>query len=122
QRLSYAEPYVYAACAEAGIAIFEVAQTGVNEPVSGVHLKRPALTIVPNPTSGPAILRGINTATGNTAVAIRDVSGREVRRVLLKGGASSSHELDLSGLRPGVYFLELLSSERRTETIKLVRQ
>jgi len=49
-------------------------------------------------------------------LAVRDLSGREVRRTLPVAGAT---ELDLSAQRDGVYMLEVRLSDR-TEQIRLV--
>ncbi|MFO7638724.1 MAG: hypothetical protein R6X14_05445, partial [bacterium] len=74
QRLSYAEPYVYAACYEAGVAILEIVPTGVVEKGSESKIIE-ALQILPSPTRGRMAVR---LSGEESSWAVRDVTGRMV--------------------------------------------
>jgi hypothetical protein len=94
-RLVYAAPYVYACCADGGVAIFETTHVAIAEPKQDEGRQA---------QSGASLVRGVlNLEVGsrqNTAcrAELLDVSGREVRD--LHPGAN-----DVRALAPGVYFI-----------------
>ena len=104
-RLTYAPPYVYAACSEAGVCVLETTQTGIVE--TGVSLpRRLAFRARPNPTSGRLRLNVEGLTDAPAVVRLRDVTGRQV---LFEGTRTCRGPLmlDLTPLPPGVYFVEM---------------
>lgn len=67
-------------------------------------------TINPNPTSGYMNIRWSNQPTGNADLKITDVTGRTVSQsVLNMDAASGQHQLNLSSLANGTYFVTIKS-------------
>lgn len=118
-RVFFSPPYLYAACAEAGVCIFETTQVGIAEP-RGAPRERLQARVVPNPATSEVRLEFGTGKGGARVIVVRDVLGRVVKRVLLSGREVSSVDLNLSGLQAGLYFIESVSEER-TEVMKLVK-
>ena len=115
RRLFYAPPYLYAACYEAGVCVLETMQVGVGEELSSARLVQRPGTLCPNPTSQCVTVRA---GSGLESAVMRDVLGRTVM-TFKPGGAA--FVVDLAGLQPGLYFIELrYDTGRRTE--KLIKQ
>jgi hypothetical protein len=119
RRVVYDPPYVYVACNEAGVLILDTVTTGVAEgspplPVlNGIRLE-------PSLTRGSASLRlppGLR--EGLARVVVRDVAGRLQPAVGLRS-TGSAVTIDIGGLSPGVYFVELLGNPSRA-VFRLVR-
>jgi len=88
--------------------------------VTGVSLEtnQLAATVYPNPTSG---LININTfnATGNLTWVLTSVSGT----VITEGNLEASEFASLRIEQPkGIYFLEIMDSENRTKTFKVIKE
>lgn len=80
---------------------------GTEEP-PGAALRRPALAIVPNPTTGRFVTVQYTTAAGTRGVlTLRDILGGTVKSLVLN--PSGIVRLDLRGLAPGVYMATLES-------------
>jgi hypothetical protein len=119
RRLFYSPPYLYVACAEAGVCIFETTQVGIAESNTSTR-SRLRTRALPSPTTGTVRLE-FGTRSGRaTAVVIRDVLGRETGRVPLGGRAVRSANVNLKGLRAGLYLMEIVSEEG-VEVLKLVK-
>ncbi|HTW91565.1 MAG TPA: hypothetical protein VMH22_07630 [bacterium] len=109
-RLSYASPYLYAACGEAGTCIFESTQVGVAEPkqLAGEQARKGA----------SVVRRVLNLEVGSrqhTAyrAELLDVSGRKVMN--LHSGAN-----DVRALAPGVYFVREAQVQAQAQAIRKV--
>ena len=122
-RLFYSAPYVYAACAEAGICIFETTQVGIEEQDRIRISTSLEVNAVPNPTTHWVMLSLGYAGGTNADVVIRDVLGREVERISVEVGASQDTgiRLNIGELCAGVYFFEL-KLEAKTEIVKVVKQ
>jgi hypothetical protein len=81
-----------------------------------------AFSIFPNPTKDLLTIALSGGITGDILVRVLDVSGRIVAEqpYVLKGG--SNQTIDLGGLRPGQYMIEIGTSEwTRTQRVQVVR-
>ncbi|MBM3330448.1 T9SS type A sorting domain-containing protein [candidate division WOR-3 bacterium] len=117
-RLSYASPHLYVACGEAGVCIFESTQVAVSEERHAVP-RGGGLFVKPNPARGVALLLG---AQGlSYPVVVRDVAGRVVPRAVASHETNGGLTLDLTGVPPGVYFVEVKTREEAAR-VKFVRQ
>ncbi|MFO7638171.1 MAG: hypothetical protein R6X14_02540 [bacterium] len=104
RRLSYAPPYFYAACYNAGVVVLEIVPTGVAEKEGEAKVKE-ALQILPSPTRGRMAVR----LSGETCSwAVRDITGRLVGSGAVRPGQSEL-ELNLADRPAGVYVLELIT-------------
>jgi hypothetical protein len=114
-RTTYAAPYLYAACSEAGICVYETTQTGVAEGLP-TRPRTARLTATPCPTSG--LLRLVPSGGIRTParIAVSDAAGRVVLMKPIVPHSERAFTLDLSQLSAGVYFVELRSAERREAT------
>jgi len=122
-RLVYAEPYLYACCAEGGVCVLETVPTGVGE-LRGMT-DGSCLTVAPNITSGPLMIQGRELRSGGS-LAVFDVTGREVLRLTMpaqQGEASGQWPVDLSRLSAGVYILKLdAKGVMETEKVIITRR
>ncbi|MCX6843466.1 MAG: T9SS type A sorting domain-containing protein [candidate division WOR-3 bacterium] len=121
QRLAYSSPYLYAACLEAGVAIYETTAVGVAEQAPTRH--RPAtLHLRPGLTDGEVHFT-LDVTARSTDIAVYDVSGKRLgnvrQQVTVKGGATEG-VIDLSGLAAGVYVVKV-EAERKSFTAKVVK-
>ncbi|MCX6843468.1 MAG: T9SS type A sorting domain-containing protein [candidate division WOR-3 bacterium] len=101
-RLTYKSPYVYAACWEAGVSIYESTQVAVSEPMKGGG-EHTELSVRPNPVTTNAVLSVFGESPGT--VTVRDIAGRVVR-CATKRRASGEVVLNMAAKPPGVYFVE----------------
>jgi hypothetical protein len=117
-RLAYAEPYIYAVCTDAGIALYETTLTGVAEQVDTADRgSEPRLR--PNPARTTATL--IPGRPGRPrAVTVFDVNGRVTPRAGVRMLPDGSAILELAQLPAGVFCVEVLSTAGR-EVLKLVK-
>jgi hypothetical protein len=88
-----------------------VGPTSVNELTQG----RNSLKLYPNPANGTEIrLATGNNIAGAATVMIRDIAGRELSRQAVQVAAhTESLQLDISGLVPGLYFVEVRQDKGR---------
>jgi len=115
RRLEYRTPYLYAACYEGGVCILETVQVGVGEELSRARLVERPGAVCPNPAYQCATVRA---GSGIENAVLRDVLGRMVM-TFKPGGATFT--MDLAGLQPGLYFIELrYNTGRRVE--KLIKR
>jgi hypothetical protein len=118
-RLVYAEPYLYACCAEGGVCVLERVPPGIEETRNAEG--RQDLALLPSVTSGRLTLESLRPhPTGQLTVF--DVTGKEVMRAAMParhGEASGRWPVDLTRLSSGIYVLRL-EMEGVTETGKVV--
>lgn len=85
--------------------------TGTNSMV-----KRNSILAFPNPMADQLYVKG---ADGVHELVLLDLSGREASRVIFKGDAS----IDVSSLKPGFYFIEILDRKTGESLVsKVVKQ
>jgi hypothetical protein len=118
-RLAWVEPYLYAACGDAGVVVAETTAVGMQEPRKAVSLW-PELFVSPNPCGELVRVQFGGQLDADVRLSLYDVSGRcvlvkQVRKEVM------SAELKLDKCGPGLYFLRV---ETRTGVLqsKLVRQ
>jgi len=104
KRLTYKSPYIYAACWEAGVCIFESTQVGVNERTAGFRPMQVYVSVVPSPAADCVALTLGGYLGDRPTIVVRDVTGREVMR--LNRGAANDRPvyLDVTSLAGGVYY------------------
>jgi hypothetical protein len=104
-RLKWADPYLFAACLDAGILVVETTAVGVQEPgrVTGV---KPQLLVLPSPAGEVARVQLDLPFNVNSRLSLYDAGGR---RVLMRhiGKEVTSIELRLTGLSPGLYLVRV---------------
>ena len=76
------------------------------------------LTMAPNQVSGPVTVTYTLDAVSETRLSVMDVTGRAVRELgsSMEVAGTHSHELDLGGLKPGMYFLRLQTPQGEEST------
>jgi hypothetical protein len=107
-RLVYAEPYLYACCAEGGICIFETVPAGVAEPAP-IRLNDRHLSFFPSVTDGRLTVeaRGI---PQSSELTVFDMTGKEVLRLQApaqRNGLTGRWPVDLTRLSSGIYVVRL---------------
>jgi hypothetical protein len=119
-RLTYAQPYVYAACAEAGVVVLETTQTGIAEPAVEPSALSRTVQLVPNPTRGlTRIVFGAGTSDA-TRVSVVDVAGRDVTPRKAVSHHAGEVVIDAEALGRGVYYVRV-QSPGRSQFVKLVK-
>jgi len=118
-RIAYAPPYVYAACFEGGICIYETTTTGLQEPPGQRSLSHAPFEVRPTLTRGAlaVLVAGDHASAGEFRLV--DVTGRVAMAAPLAGGRNPV-VLDLSELPSGVYWVER-TLEGRRYAVKVVR-
>lgn len=101
-RLSWVEPYLYAACGDAGVLIAETAAVGLQEPEIAARTRR-EMRVVPNPVAERARVEFGEPFAVDSRLTLYDAAGRLVLTKLV-GKEAVSIELKLNGLSPGLYF------------------
>jgi Secretion system C-terminal sorting domain len=113
KRLTYESPYIYAACWEAGICIFESTQVGIDHASPAPRRLRGCLHVAPNPATDRLVLTCGRYLDEKSAIVVRDVTGREVMRPDGAAFQSQSVRFSVAGLPGGVYFVEVTGAGRR---------
>jgi hypothetical protein len=124
--VSYSEPYIYVACADGGVCIFDTTT------VSGVAESRPVgvtkdndqfwIRAFPNPAQNEVELQITPPQTRAVMVKIADVTGRKLIEARLPVAAGKAHFALPRGMMPsGVYFLTARCSTAKT-TVKVVKR
>ena len=98
--------YVYAACRAAGVCIFDTASTAVVESTRDLNRRaEPQISCWPSPAKGcvEVLLEADGCKSG--VLSLYDLTGRRLtaRRVPVSDGGRT--RFDLTGVRPGLYFL-----------------
>ena len=102
KRLTYASPYIYACCWDAGVSIYESTHVAVSESKKGGGVDA-ELTVRPNPATTYAVLAVFGESA--VSVTLRDIAGRVVR-CAARRRATGEVALDLTKVPSGVYFVE----------------
>ena len=119
RRLSYAAPYVYVACSDAGVCICETLPVGIAE--SRPAPQRPCLLrLHPNP-AGSFITLEVGSDDMPLDWVLRDVVGRVVRRGLMRPDGSS-FKIALGDLPGGVYLISVGAKGGIRHTTAFVKQ
>ncbi len=115
RRLEYRAPYLYAACYEAGVCILKTAQVSISEEHGRARPEVRSGALCPNPASKSVTVRA---GPSLETITVYDALGR-VARQFRPGGAVFT--MDLTGLQPGAYFMELqYNTGKRVE--KLIKR
>ncbi|MFO7639155.1 MAG: T9SS type A sorting domain-containing protein [bacterium] len=117
KRLHYATPHIYAACWDAGVAIFESTQVAVAEPPRAGRTAEQSLRVEPSPAGSRVRLVGLSSPQAQ--VTVRDVSGRLVAAYRLDRHADAV--INVTGLPSGLYFIEA-KTENDRKTAKFVKR
>jgi hypothetical protein len=120
-RLTCAGPYVYVACSEAGICVFETTQTAVAEPRGLQPRLTGGTTVTPCPAGADAVLHFARHAGCGLSIMLRDAAGRRVDLPMTRTRLDGEVKLDLSLMGSGVYFVEVREGNRST-SVKLVKR
>jgi hypothetical protein len=116
-RLNYGAPYIYLACADAGVAIYETCAVGIAEAGPEVPGIGSRLSVRPNPARGRVLISG---GRGSPSACIRDALGRVVLQT--KGESTCSDmQIDISSLPVGLYFVEVGNLNRTIGTCKFIK-
>ncbi len=115
-RLAYKSPYIYAACSDAGVSIYESTQVAISEEKRGRELVE--LSVRPNPVTTCAVLPAFGKPSPRVTVC--DIAGRVVP-CATKCRASGEVELNTADIPPGVYFVESKTGATSVR-VKFVRQ
>ncbi len=114
-RLTYAAPYLYVACSDAGVCIMETLQTGISEPA-----RRPAasrISVAPSLTRGP--FRVTVNVTGRAFdLEVFDVAGNLIQRKT--GSMRGAQTIDLTSAPDGAY-LVMVKTDVGMSTTKVVK-
>jgi hypothetical protein len=89
----------------------------VEETFSTAEFSTNSITIFPNPTSSTL---NINAKTAISSVSIYDLNGR-LLTTELSGSDGLEHQLDVSTLSAGVYFLEVQADDMK-QVVKFIRK
>ncbi len=92
---------------------------GIESPDFTVDVRNPlkredSFRVYPNPASDKITVEFENERTGNVMISIIDVNGRRVvYESVSKHSVNLKHEIDLSSLAPGFYFIEVRDDRQR---------
>jgi len=116
-RLRYAQPYIYAACTDGGVAILETLQTGVSELPSPKSPLR--VWLEPTVTQGRIRFRLDSRLARFGPVSVYDAGGAKLPTpIAVRDGRSG--EIDLSNAPDGVYLLRV-AIDRGSYSAKVVK-
>ena len=95
-----------------------------NPPVAGIEdmedAERVNIAVYPNPASGSTTVQ-IDGAEGNVTVSVMDMSGRTLRSERLSCNSGCTHQVNLSGLAQGAYFVRVMGDQVNTVRKLIVR-
>jgi hypothetical protein len=114
-RLTYAAPYLYVACSDAGVCIMETLQTGISEPA-----RRPAasrISVAPSLTRGPVHVT-VNVTGRVFDLEVFDVTGNLIQK--RTGSMKGAQTIDLTSAPDGAY-LVMVKTEVGVSTTKVVK-
>jgi len=119
RRVVYSAPFFYTVMWDAGVGIYAMESTGINEETRLPVRCRTRVTLAPNPATDWCVLTADGVLGG--WVVIRDVAGRALATRRLRPDTERRARMNLSGLATGVYFLEV-RTESGIAGVKLVKQ
>lgn len=115
RRVEYAAPYLYAACSDAGVLIFETTSVGIKEP-PGFHEKtRSRLEVLPTLVQREVLIRLPGNYRQQVVLQVVDIGGRTVRQATVQAG-SAECRLDTESLSSGLYFVVAREGARSQRT------
>jgi hypothetical protein len=121
QRMTYAAPYLYTACLEAGVAIYETTSIGISERFAGSR-RLAALRLWPS-VARDEVRFALGVTARTADIAVFDISGKRLNSLrqqsAVKGGATEG-AIDLSGLAAGVYVVRV-EADGKSFTAKVVK-
>lgn len=89
--------------------------TAIEWPLDISSILKTTITVQPNPTTGIMQIENAEAAS----YMIKDITGKK----LMTGNISNQKEnVDISGFRPGMYFLQVLSADGSRQTFKLIKE
>ncbi|MFO7676146.1 MAG: T9SS type A sorting domain-containing protein [bacterium] len=118
QQLTYTAPFLYAACADGGVAILETLQTGLSE--ESVKTPVPVFSVWPSITTGPIRMEAKNAAMKPVRIKVFSVTGELV--FFDENVISSAPRIDLTRLPAGVYLVRAETADGSRFSSKVVRQ
>jgi hypothetical protein len=104
RRVVYTSPYIYAACADAGVMILETTAVAVAEPKRAPGWAGAGLHARPSPAGSRILVDFETVGIGPAEIAIIDMAGR-IR--LVRPAAGPQTAIEVSSLSPGVYAVTL---------------
>jgi len=82
----------------------------------------PVVKIFPNPVYGMALIELQDPAKGRTSIALYDVNGKKVlRKEFVKDDIYVNHQLDMSKMQKGIYFVEIIIDYQYKSVVKIVK-
>ncbi len=118
RRLFHDGNYVYTANYEGGVYVLEQFTTAISENPGQERLIH-EVTVTPNPVRGKLMLQ-LGLATIHSCFRIFDIGGREVIGKKRLNPTPISAEIDVGGLKAGVYFI-ILEDRMRRKVVKIVK-
>lgn len=118
QRLAYSPPYLYAACLEAGVGVYESTAVGVVDRASRSLSAANLLKVEPNPVRSVVSVVGLNDKSG---VSVFDAAGRDVSKRVRFTRDAGLVRLGIDRLPKGLYFVCEAGKEVRN-VVKFVKQ
>ena len=116
RRLWYSDGYLFSALWDAGVAVYETTATGVSEQRPAAACGQVRIRVVPS--LARSRVRLVGTAKVHRVV-VYDATGRAVA-VGVTARKEGDVELNVAGLVPGVYFVEVVDS-RGVEVLRFAR-
>jgi hypothetical protein len=94
------------------------------QPISMTHVTMPAsLSMYPNPATSVVSLQYTNDAMGSSVIKIYDASGKLIKSVpFWKSENTYKHNLEISRLNRGLYYIEVKTGSAIAMQSKLVKQ
>ena len=82
----------------------------------------PVVKIFPNPVYETALIELQDPAKGRTSISLYDVNGKKVlRREFVKDDIYVNHQLDMSKVQKGVYFVEIIIDYQYKSVVRIVK-
>jgi hypothetical protein len=112
-RIAYAAPYVYAACFDGGVCIFETTTTAVDEG-SGARLPSNGIRVLGSVTAGIATIELLDATGKEVHLQVFDIAGNRIGKAdaLVASRGTTRHQLDLTGEAAGVYVVRVCVGNR----------
>ena len=118
QRLAYSSPYLYAACLEAGVCIYESTAVGLTDSHPEQLVQASRLRVEPNPARARVFVSGAGSASD---IRVFDAIGRDVTASVLSVHGSGLICVNIDRLPEGLYFVCERDKEVKS-VVKLVKQ
>jgi len=108
RKIRCASSYVYAACSDGGLYMFRACSTGVNERARD-RTDGGVIRLQPNPASAVVSVSLSRTSQVGLVISVRDVAGREVRRLKVQGLSDTMQViLQVADVPDGCYFVSVV--------------